>query len=66
MLAGDLNQNAGRLNSKQLEKIGMIKGNGSLSPLLKMFTDEYGTMMKALAHDNWEVVDCQLKAHGKH
>jgi hypothetical protein len=31
-----------------------------------MFTDEYGTMLKALTHESWEVVDCILKAHGKH
>ena len=31
-----------------------------------MFTDEYGTMLKALTHESWEVVDCIFKAHGKH
>ena len=43
---------------KAAGKIGIIKGNGSLSPLLTMLTYEYGTMMKALARDDWEVVDC--------
>lgn len=65
ILAGDFNQNGGKLNSNQLERIEQLKEAKKYNPIKKMFTDEYSTMLKALESSEFEVVDCMWKRFGK-
>jgi hypothetical protein len=65
LLAGDFNQNGGKLNLNQLAKIAELKKDPLYAPIMPMFLDEYCTMIKALQSPDWEVIDCMMKHHGK-
>lgn len=46
--------------------INVISKDPKFKPLLNMFTDEYGTMLKVLSSQDYDFANCLLKAHGKH
>ena len=46
--------------------INEISQDPQFQPLLKIFTDEYGTMLKVLSSPDYDFANCMLKAHGKH